>query len=197
MTERTELEKLHVLRANNQEANAITRECIETALIKLMEKKPFQEISITDITNRAGVSRSAYYRNYGSKEDILDQHIDNIRKEMSKALLQHDALTDTKGAWEALFTSVLPFADTYKLLLDAGFGEKILQGFTKAINVGTAPSAASLYYSNVYWAGAISNVVSEWIRNGMDVPLEEMAEIGSSLMIRGIATITDYGNNCE
>ena len=44
---------------SNQEANQITRESIETALLHLMVKK-------------AGVSRNAFYRNYKSKEEILE-----------------------------------------------------------------------------------------------------------------------------
>ena len=40
----------------------------DTAVSK---EKAFSSISITEITSRAGVSRSAYYRNYPSGEDIL------------------------------------------------------------------------------------------------------------------------------
>lgn len=75
MKEKTELQKLKVLRQNNQEANAITRECIESALILLMQTKPFTDITVTDLTRKAGVSRTAYYRNYASKEDILSGYM--------------------------------------------------------------------------------------------------------------------------
>jgi AcrR family transcriptional regulator len=46
------------------EINLLTKECILTALLRLMEEKPYSSISITDITTLAGVSRMAYYRNY-------------------------------------------------------------------------------------------------------------------------------------
>ena len=57
------------------EVNALTKECIVTALLRLMEKQSYESISITDITNLAGVSRMAYYRNYNSKDEILIKHI--------------------------------------------------------------------------------------------------------------------------
>lgn len=44
-------------RLGNKESNKITRECVETALIQLMKTKPFEAITITDIVQRAGVSR--------------------------------------------------------------------------------------------------------------------------------------------
>lgn len=40
--------------------NIITKESIFTALMILMEKKNFKEISITEITKKAGVSRMAF-----------------------------------------------------------------------------------------------------------------------------------------
>ena len=41
----------------------------------LMENHIYDSISITDITNLAGVSRMAYYRTYNSKDEILIKHI--------------------------------------------------------------------------------------------------------------------------
>ena len=57
---------------SNQEANQLTRESIETALLHLMEKKELPQISISELVKKAGVSRNAFYRNYKSKEEILE-----------------------------------------------------------------------------------------------------------------------------
>ena len=45
------------------------------ALIDLMEKKPLEEISITELTKKAGVSRMSYYRSFNSKQHILEEHL--------------------------------------------------------------------------------------------------------------------------
>ena len=39
---------------NNKETSSITKECMATALLMLMEEKPYDEISIQEITNKAG-----------------------------------------------------------------------------------------------------------------------------------------------
>ena len=52
------------------ETNILTKECILTALLRLMDVKSYENITITDITNLAGVSRMAYYRNYKNKDEI-------------------------------------------------------------------------------------------------------------------------------
>ena len=51
---------------------------IYEALVELMKQKPYHEITITDITKKAGVSRMAYYRNYKDKDDILIEHFREI-----------------------------------------------------------------------------------------------------------------------
>ena len=115
MAQKTELEKQKVLRQNNQEANALTRDCIEKALILLMEKKKFDEISISDITKRAGVSRTAYYRNYKSKEDILSGYMQNINQALSDVLKKFDPIHETLKSWKALLKAVKPLAPQYRL----------------------------------------------------------------------------------
>lgn len=57
---------------SNKESNQLTKESIETALLFLMEKKDLQQISISELVRKAGVSRNAFYRNYKSKEEILE-----------------------------------------------------------------------------------------------------------------------------
>ena len=65
----------------NNSAHLLAVDSIYEALIQLMQKKPYQEISITDITNRAGVSRMAYYRNYKDKDSIL---LNRLQKQLEK-----------------------------------------------------------------------------------------------------------------
>lgn len=197
MNEPTELQKMNILRKNNQESNAITKECIELALINLMEKKSYGDISIKDIVERAGVSRASYYRNYDSKEDILSGFIQSICKELSSAMLKFNAVTQNRETWDALLSATKPLAPKFKLLLDAGFGEKLTIEFIKSMNASVDRSNTALYYSNVYWAGAITAVISEWIRNGMDASKNEIAKIGSKLMMEGIHTVTEFGNQCN
>ena len=71
MAERKISEKsLENLKRFNQENNAITRESIEISPAIIGEKRS-EKITISELVQRAGVSRAAFYRNYGSKEEIL------------------------------------------------------------------------------------------------------------------------------
>ena len=69
-------------------AHRMAVDCIYEALVILMETKPYKEITITDITRKAGVSRMAYYRNYQDKDDILIDHLREQLEEATQVFLQ-------------------------------------------------------------------------------------------------------------
>lgn len=48
-----------------------TRMCIGEAVFSLMDKKSYEEIRVSDIVKRAGVSRMTFYHYYEQKEDAL------------------------------------------------------------------------------------------------------------------------------
>ena len=60
------------LQMSNEQSNHIARECLKTAVMQMLTEKPLENISITELVKKAGVSRSAFYRNYASKEDLIE-----------------------------------------------------------------------------------------------------------------------------
>lgn len=56
---------------STQETMELTRDYITAALFSLMERTAFSDISITDITRKAGVGRATFYRHYKTKEDVI------------------------------------------------------------------------------------------------------------------------------
>lgn len=47
------------------------KECMGDALLRLMQEKPLEKITIAEITSLAGVGRSMYFRNFGSRQELL------------------------------------------------------------------------------------------------------------------------------
>lgn len=62
-------------------------------LLALMTEKPYRDIKIKDITNKAQVDRSTFYRNFSSKEDILNLHVRQLAETYVKRLKTHKTLT--------------------------------------------------------------------------------------------------------
>ena len=57
---------------------ALVSEYIEEALLLLLEKKEYKAITISEICQKAGVTRMSFYRNFESKEDILRRWMKSI-----------------------------------------------------------------------------------------------------------------------
>lgn len=73
-----------------------TQRQIEQSLFSLLPKKSYAEISIAEITRKADVSRTSFYRNYENKDSVLVQFlanqyqkfIDDINKHKLKSLTE-------------------------------------------------------------------------------------------------------------
>ena len=55
-----------------------TQKKFEESLLKLMETKKFEAITVNDITELADVNRSTFYRHYFDKYELLEKVEDNI-----------------------------------------------------------------------------------------------------------------------
>ena len=87
----------------NQEARQVARESMEIALLTLLEKKPLGDITISELVTKAGVSRNAFYRNYNSKEAILEHLLTTMIRRIFHGLKQFDVKTQAYQAWLYLF----------------------------------------------------------------------------------------------
>lgn len=61
-----------VMKMSNHPSVIQSQQWIYESLIKLMQEKSFNSISIGEITKLADLDRTTFYRNFDSKEDILN-----------------------------------------------------------------------------------------------------------------------------
>ena len=99
--------------------NKIVTESITIALIQLMDKKDFNDISITELTKRASVGRVSFYRNFEDKTDVLRKYLNDIQYEfmLSRETNRHDS-NFTEYITE-LFAHLYNYKELARLLLKA------------------------------------------------------------------------------
>ncbi len=93
-----------------------THKLLREALIELIDERGFEALTIGEITERAMVSRAAFYRNYQDKHDLVEQ----IFAEAMSALLnavgemgqEHPA-----DVWVAFFEHIAQYDRLYRALL--------------------------------------------------------------------------------
>ncbi|MBQ3782147.1 MAG: TetR/AcrR family transcriptional regulator [Lachnospiraceae bacterium] len=153
---------------------------LSQALIKMMETKPLEDISIKDLTKKAGVSRMTYYRYFYDKEDILKDYMKYILEEYDKKVEQ-----STKNPFHSrahVLESLLFFKQHMAFALclkKAGMESMLLDALNDYVRKQPAFHEESTMHSYAfyYYAGALFNCYMQWISDGATVPAEELASV--------------------
>ena len=169
------------------ESNRLAKECIVTALIELMKVRDYHSISITEITRKAGVSRMAYYRNYTSKEDILNKYMEEVGISIHEKISSMNTREEIFDYYRELFEQLGAYRHLGITAYRAHLGELILDNINKNMAITFRPEneSAEERYRHLYLAGAFYNVFIEWLKNGRQESCEEMAEICCHLTCDG------------
>lgn len=77
-------------------------ENLYNALLRLMDQKPYREISVTELASEAGVSRMAFYRNYQDKGEILIDHVERTLRCYYQKCQEIENLTE-REMWVSFF----------------------------------------------------------------------------------------------
>jgi AcrR family transcriptional regulator len=93
-----------------------TQKLLREALIELIEKRGFEALTVGEITERAMVSRAAFYRNYQDKYDLVEQ----IFAEAMQALFNAVSEPGTEHppqVWVRFFEHIAEYERLYRALL--------------------------------------------------------------------------------
>jgi AcrR family transcriptional regulator len=182
------VEKVHLMKLDKRSKR--TKAWLLETLLELIEIKDYSEISVTELTEKSGIARQTFYRNYASMDDILLSRMDEILDEYVKKVEKYLA-TKNDPNWDYTVTQ---FIDTmqrnkalFKALQKASLGLQTLEKLS-VVNSLFHMKVQNLQeldqyqqYLVYYLAGGVYNVFNKWFENEMDIP----AEILSALLKKG------------
>jgi AcrR family transcriptional regulator len=103
--------------SNNRQVQR-TRSWIFEALMILMDEKPYKKITVSDITEKAGIARQTFYHNYDDKDDVVFEYVKNT---MHTDLLKIETNQDSKKQNDIVLmfnhTYMVKHRDTLKKIL--------------------------------------------------------------------------------
>ncbi len=164
-------------RASNNEANQLTRLSICTALLELMEKKSIDEISVTELVKRAGVSRQSFYRNYDSKEDIIIEIEETILATVKETLSDPKYDGDLRLWLLDLFKTVKENATLIKVLKRTSISDVLFYKVPFIVEDIIGESSTKTHYHIVGSLAALRKIILEWVFSGMKESCETMADL--------------------
>lgn len=162
-------------RSDNQSLNQLTKESLQEALVQLLAEKSLDNISITELSRLAGVSRMAFYRNYDSLTQLLEDYLDSIFAEILKQASPYLENKEWRKFWLALFQYALKIKGSLKILFQADLSVQLLAYLHKTC-VPYSPDPLDRYY-NAAMVGLASSVLREWVANDFDISPDQLANL--------------------
>lgn len=178
-----------MLKSNRRTSKS--RKELKNALILLMENKSFRSITITDIVTSADLNRGTFYKYYQTKEELLNELIDDVMEDLIKSYKEPYLHTDTLIVSELtsssikIFEHVASHTSFYTIIVNSnvlpGFQNKICEILKKLILQDLGPFNNSDPTINMdlfssYTAYALFGLIIEWIKGGFKYTSSYMAE---------------------
>jgi len=162
-----------------------TRERLGDALVSLILEKPFADITVQDVLDRAQVSRSTFYEHYRDKDDLFVSDIEDFLDWLVAHVPADDVKSDRVLPVRELFAHVATMGMFVSALDESGrletFYELAQAYFARAIEKRFAvlPRAAALPVERraplaQALAGGVLSLMRWWIANGRPGTPEEM-----------------------
>lgn len=175
-----------------------TAKKMDKALISLLEEKPFEYITVSEICKKADVNRSTFYLHYENTVDLLNEtarlllddfvsyftvDTKNLTTKFLKAPLSelnfisdeylHPYLLYVKEN-RYVFTTVLSHADSF------GFNDvfqRLYENIFNPILDRFNYPQADRKYVMLFYLNGITAIVKEWLKDGCEKSIEEVSQI--------------------
>ena len=157
--------------------NRFSRLCIGEAIISLLQDTPYDKITISDITKKAGFSRMTFYKYYQTKTDALIDYLN----ELISDYLQACATEQNIGNFfdETHILHALTFFDQYAnfflTLQKAHLYHLIIDAINNFMLKHVYPFFNRSVYELYYYSGALLNVFLNWEIDNKKEPVEKLA----------------------
>ena len=173
-----------------------TRDTLGDALVALMQEKNFDEITVQDVLDRAGVGRSTFYVHYRDKQDLFLSDVEDFFDHFSSALKRAGAKPDRLLPVEELFTHIREVREFYSAVVQSGKMNDVqaLGRGCFARSIDERLQAAGIEMDRVQrsaqahaLAGSFFSLLEWWIDKGMKADPADMDEMFHRLAWKGLA----------
>lgn len=161
--------------SNNVDLKSITKESITQALLILMRDTPYNKISISAICQKAGVARSAFYRNYPAKDAILRVYLYEETDAWRRELHSNKTINNYQY-FISLFTQCFKFKDIVRSMIAANLDYILVDLFIAFYRDLTKINKDSTFVQ-CHLAGSVYFIFINWVMNNHTETPEDIAKI--------------------
>jgi AcrR family transcriptional regulator len=176
-----------------------TRDALGDAMVELIQEKPFDAITVQEVLDRAGVSRSTFYTHFRDKNDLFISDVDEFLQAMSTLLIRLKEPSERVAPVREFFAHVAEMGRLHAALAISARLHDFLdlaQGhFARAIEqrLATLPQASGIPADQRVavasaLAGSLLALLSWWLRRGTPGSALEMDELFHRMVWSGVGS---------
>lgn len=172
-----------------------SRRAVLAAMTELLRERPFDEITVQTVIDRADIGRATFYAHFGDKLEVVDAVAADAFAGVHEGIAD-EPIDETSGLpLLALFRHVAERAETLRAMLAAPAAEVFWTRSREALATSveerlralpprfdlhrTVPPAVRAHFV----AGAIEGTMRWWLEAGLPYPPERMASMVSELLV--------------
>lgn len=180
-----------------------TKQALNSAFAELIKQKPFEDISINELCNKAGVRRATFYKHFKDKYDFVTEYIGFLRITYDSRPTTVSHLDDAINYYVNYAKRVVEYINNNEILVKSLLASNILhiiigliaeknfrdtcKKLEADVNAGlTLP--ASIDAVSAMLIGGVSTVVLQWLLAGKKNSVDEVtSEI--AILVRNVLTV--------
>lgn len=140
------------MNTKNNQRQKETINAIDAAFVLLLNEKELKDISVSELCEKAEISRSAFYENHADVFALANVYAERIEKRVTE-----QPHADGEFAW--LFEYIKANADVFTIYFKLGMSKK------------------SADYKNLFFRNGVYAVAKMWFEGGCQESPEQMGEI--------------------
>jgi len=180
-----------------------TKQALNSAFAELIKQKPFEDISINELCNKAGVRRATFYKHFKDKYDFVTEYIGFLRITYDSRPTTVSHLDDAINYYVNYAKRVVEYINNNEILVKSLLASNILhiiigliaeknfrdtcKKLEADVNAGLKLPASTEAVSAML-IGGVSTVVLQWLlagkKNSVDAVTSEIA-----ILVRNVLTV--------
>ena len=165
----------------------LTKRLLCEGLLRLIEKKELDKISVTELCAESGINRATFYRHYFLPRDILFEMQLNFISDLHERFGKNSRGKDAKLYLSELCTHLYTHADKIKLFVNHNTEDEFISLMTRLVEAFLTQMKSehgisdiddsSLSLISTYIAGGGYFMLRRWIVDEIEKSPAEMAEL--------------------
>lgn len=174
-----------------------TKRKLREGLLRLLDEKPINEISVKELTDLVDVNRGTFYFHYQDIYDLLRRTEDDFFEQFDRTLNENQPALDAEGTpyLHAIFSFLDDNRSFCRIMLgphgDMQFVERVKKRvdsqcryFWQILAPGADELRNGMY--NAFIINGCIGLIQEWVNDRRDLNVESISELTATLILASV-----------